>query len=150
MIAIATTITITITITSIIIIIIIIIIITIAITRPGRRGGWRGRASGCRLVLLIIIISGISTIRVMMNRNTIIITMIDIISIIIISIIKLIMCLVQWALETLWAFPMRFRHSRFRCFQCVSVTFPSTFPSRFRRRFHCTSVGQLPARQILP
>ena len=39
-------------------------------------------------------------------------------------------------------FPLRFH--------CVSVTFPSTFPSRFRRRFHCVSVGQLPARQILP
>ena len=36
------------------------------------------------------------------------------------------------------------------CFRCVSVTFPSTFPSRFRRRFHCVSVGQLPARQMLP
>ena len=37
-------------------------------------------------------------------------------------------------------FPLRFR--------CVSITFPSTFPSRFRRRFHCVSVGQLPARQM--
>ena len=34
--------------------------------------------------------------------------------------------------------------------RCVSVTFPSTFPSRIRRRFHCISVGQLPARQIVP